>query len=49
VFVLASAVIVVNEIVRNPRPSLAGLAIIALGVPVYWWMRRSRRVAAESV
>ncbi len=49
VFVLASAVIVVNEIVRNPRPSLAGLAIIALGVPVYWWMRRSRSVAPESV
>lgn len=42
IFVLASAVIVVNEIVRNPRPSLAGLGVIALGVPVYWWMKRTR-------
>jgi APA family basic amino acid/polyamine antiporter len=41
IFVLASAVIVVNEIVRNPGPSAAGLLIIASGVPVYWWLRRS--------
>ena len=34
-FVLASAVMVGNEIWRNPQPSIAGLAIIALGVPVY--------------
>ncbi|MGE0449528.1 MAG: APC family permease [Vicinamibacterales bacterium] len=40
VFVLASAVMVGNEIWRNPQPSLAGVAIIGLGVPVYLWMRR---------
>jgi APA family basic amino acid/polyamine antiporter len=41
-FVVASAVIVVNEIVRNPGPSAAGLLIIASGIPVYWWIRRRR-------
>jgi basic amino acid/polyamine antiporter, APA family len=46
VFVLASAVMVVNEIWRNPQPSMAGLAIIALGVPVYVWMRWARPVVA---
>lgn len=43
VFVLASAVMVGNEIWRNPRPSVAGLAIIALGIPLYAWLRRSGR------
>ena len=40
IFVLASAVIVLNELWQNPRPTLAGLAIILVGVPVYAWMRR---------
>jgi len=43
VFVLASAVMVANEIWRNPRPSTAGVAIIALGIPLYFWMRRRYR------
>lgn len=42
VFVLASAVMVGNEIWRNPRPSLAGLAIIGLGIPLFFWLRRSK-------
>ena len=40
IFVMASAVIVLNELWQNPRPTLAGLAIILVGVPVYAWMRR---------
>jgi len=40
IFVAACAVIVVNEIVRTPGPSAAGLSIIASGIPVYWWLRR---------
>ena len=27
---------------RNPQPAMAGVLIIALGVPVYLWMRRTR-------
>jgi APA family basic amino acid/polyamine antiporter len=39
IFVAASAVMVVNEVWRNPRPSLAGLALILIGVPVYYAVR----------
>ena len=43
-FVIASAAIVVNEIWSNPGTSLAGLGIIAAGVPLYlvFQARRSR-------
>jgi APA family basic amino acid/polyamine antiporter len=34
-FVISSALMVVSEINREPRPSLAGLAIIVAGIPVY--------------
>jgi basic amino acid/polyamine antiporter, APA family len=39
IFVAASAAMVVNEIWRNPRPSLAGLALIVAGIPVYYAVR----------
>jgi len=42
VFVAASAVMVGNEIWRNPQPAMAGVIIIGLGVPIYLWMRRRR-------
>ena len=42
VFVVASGVMVGNEIWRNPQPAMAGVIIIALGVPIYLWMRRRR-------
>lgn len=45
VFVAASAVIVVYEVIRNPRPSATGLAVIAAGMPVFLWMRHRRRAA----
>jgi APA family basic amino acid/polyamine antiporter len=40
VFVIASVVMLTNEIWRNPWTSAAGLLVIASGLPVYWWMRR---------
>jgi APA family basic amino acid/polyamine antiporter len=40
IFVIASALMVVNEMWRNPWPSLAGVALIAAGVPVYLLVRR---------
>jgi APA family basic amino acid/polyamine antiporter len=43
VFVVASAVMVVNEIWRNGSTAAAGIAIIAVGIPVYLLMRRARR------
>lgn len=39
-FVAASAAMVVQSVLREPTPSLAGVAIIGLGVPVFWWVRR---------
>ena len=55
VFVLAAAVLVLNEIVSRPGSAFAGLGIMAAGVPVYWWIRadgaprwtRSRRAATR--
>ena len=47
-FVVASAVILTNELWRNPGPSAAGLAIIAAGVPVYLWIRRGSRRQAPA-
>jgi APA family basic amino acid/polyamine antiporter len=43
VFVAAAAVMVVNELWRHPGTSAAGVAIIAAGTPLYWWMRRTRK------
>ncbi|MES1254700.1 MAG: amino acid permease [Acidobacteriota bacterium] len=40
IFVAASALMLVNEVWRTPRTSAAGLAVIAAGVPLYWWMKR---------
>jgi APA family basic amino acid/polyamine antiporter len=47
VFVLSSLVIVANEFWRSPRPTAMGLAIIGLGIPIYFvvGLRRPRPLA----
>jgi APA family basic amino acid/polyamine antiporter len=42
-FIVASALMLANEIYRSPQTSVAGLAVIAAGVPMYLWMRRGAR------
>jgi APA family basic amino acid/polyamine antiporter len=42
-FVAASAVMVVYEIWNNPVPSLAGLGVIAAGLPLYFFFRRRKQ------
>ena len=42
VFVVASALIVVNALWRSPVTSGAGLLVIAAGVPIYGFLRRAR-------
>ena len=42
-FVLASAMIVVNAVWQDPGPSAAGLSIIAAGLPLYFVFRRTGR------
>ncbi len=39
-FVVASAVMLVNEIIRNGIAALAGIAVIAAGVPIYFVFAR---------
>jgi len=41
-FVVGSLLFLANTLVSQPRESLAGLAILALGVPVYFGMRRAQ-------
>ena len=38
-FILAAFMIIVFSFVTEPRNSIAGAAVILLGVPLYWWMR----------
>ena len=40
IFVLASAAMVVNEIVRNGTTAIFGIAVIGAGVPVYYLFAR---------
>ena len=42
VFVAASAIIVIHQVGARPRESIAGLAIVAVGIPVYWLWTRTR-------
>ncbi|MGH9314262.1 MAG: APC family permease [Vicinamibacterales bacterium] len=43
IFAIASLLIVVNAIVRDPRTSVAGLIVMAAGIPLYLWFARARR------
>ena len=49
IFVAACGVMVANDLWRNPGTSAAGLAIIAAGLPVYFWMRSSRSTGTKSL
>jgi basic amino acid/polyamine antiporter, APA family len=43
IFVIASAAMVVNEIIRNGSTAILGIVVIALGIPVYYFFQRSRK------
>jgi APA family basic amino acid/polyamine antiporter len=45
-FAIVAAALLVNTLLTSPRESLTGLAFIASGVPVFFWMRRRERVTA---
>ena len=40
IFVVGSAAFVLNTLVERPVESLAGLGLLALGLPVYWFSRK---------
>jgi APA family basic amino acid/polyamine antiporter len=39
-FVIATALLVVNTLVEKPAESLIGLGLLVLGAPAYWFWRR---------
>jgi basic amino acid/polyamine antiporter, APA family len=41
VFALVCLAIVLNQIATDPRESLIGLGLVALGLPVYYFWRRT--------
>jgi len=43
IFVIASAVMVANAFWREPTTTIAGVAVILLGIPVYYLFRSGRR------
>ena len=47
-FIAASASIVISTLVSRPTQALLGLGIIFLGMPAYWWWRRSTRAAGAT-
>jgi APA family basic amino acid/polyamine antiporter len=49
IFVVASAAMVLNELVRNGTTALAGVAVIAAGLPIYLLLRGAGPRSAHSV
>jgi APA family basic amino acid/polyamine antiporter len=49
VFVLVAVWLVINTIRTSPLESALGLALIALGLPVYFYFKRSRRSAQTNL
>ncbi len=47
VFVLVAFWLVVNTLINRPVESVAGLVLIALGLPVYWYFRRAKQSAVS--
>ena len=47
IFVLASAAIVLHQIVVEPVASLTGIGLVAAGLPVYWIWTTRRRISRK--
>jgi hypothetical protein len=39
--VVTSVAFLMHTLVRYPAQSAAGIGIVALGLPAYWWWRRT--------
>jgi APA family basic amino acid/polyamine antiporter len=46
IFILSSALLVANTLFEKPVESLIGVAILALGIPAYYWWRKSSKTTA---
>jgi APA family basic amino acid/polyamine antiporter len=41
IYIAGSSALVLNTLVERPRESIAGLAFLALGIPVYWYSKKT--------
>ncbi len=48
-FACAAAALLVNTLMTSPKESLTGLAFIASGVPVFYWLRRGEKAGREEL
>jgi APA family basic amino acid/polyamine antiporter len=48
IYVIASVLILVNGLWRDPAPTGTGALIIGLGIPIYYWFRRRPVAVAEA-
>ncbi len=39
-FILASLAMLVSSVIREPKPTLAGIVILIAGIPLFFWLRR---------
>jgi len=46
-FLLVTAALLINTLQTTPRQAFAGLFLIALGLPVYWYLSRRTDNASE--
>ncbi len=44
VFILSTAVLVVSTLIERPVESIAGLGLLVLGIPAYWYWKRTARI-----
>src|SRR5215813_14717083 len=49
IFIIASLCIVVNQVLADLRNSLIGLAVVALGLPVYYFWLRKPSLSSENI
>jgi len=40
IFCLVGFAIVINTILEQRGPALAGVVVMAAGIPIYWWMKK---------
>ena len=48
VFAILAVALLINTLLTSPKESLTGLVFIASGVPIFFWMRRSRKTAVTN-
>jgi hypothetical protein len=48
VFAILAVALLINTLMTSPKESLTGLVFIASGVPIFFWMRRSRKTAVTN-